>query len=400
MDHNLEAGPGSPTTPPDPIVHPSFADDGLILNPIITAAPPFDSETADIILQTSDRFQFHVWKCILAEASPVFEDMFALGKPQAPHNQQFEITDTPNPNALAQGQPPLPHLSVPVIEVPENCTTLLLLLRWIYPPSCHGRLFAKPGLDLKSLKPVLAAAHKYQMDGVVTEIADILIDDCSRLGPLRVYAIGARHCLPEVMEAAARATLSLAASDANAYVEELEDISGGAYHRLCEYRRQCVAILANMTQNLVWLGDGGWAFKRTLSDCLCAADPASTRYRFRDVDVEHVLSMWFVEHYKRMALLLQDRPCQEAITDEELYETALKQGSKCPACREVVHNHMRLFSTHMKNEINDRISEVRGIQHTYRLRESADGGGADFAQAVLSRPWVSCCVGFGRSCCI
>ena len=86
------------------------------------------------------------------------------------------------------------------------------------------------------------------MNGIMLVVTDILIKDCSTLGPLRVYAVGARHGLRDVTVAAARSVLSLPTSAANAYVEELEDISGAAYHHLCEYRRQCIATLAEMTR--------------------------------------------------------------------------------------------------------------------------------------------------------
>ena len=49
---------------------------------VSTADPPFDKETTDLILRTSDHVEFHVWKGILAEASPVFEDMFVLQQPR------------------------------------------------------------------------------------------------------------------------------------------------------------------------------------------------------------------------------------------------------------------------------------------------------------------------------
>ncbi|KAM5531464.1 hypothetical protein V8D89_014854 [Ganoderma adspersum] len=354
--HSMDHTDGSPTTP---TADSPLTDDDHIPIAIVTAGPPFDKDTTDIVLQTSDRFQFHVWKCILAEASSVFEDMFALGQPLPYTGQQSEM-DTPNPNGLVQvqSQSSPPHPSVPVVEVPEDCVTLGLLLRWIYPPPRYDRLIGKRGRKLKDLKPVLAAAHKYQMDGVVSEIADILIDDCSRLRPLRVYGIGARHGLPEVMQAAARATLSLTASNANAYVEEFEDISGGAHHRLREYRRQCVATLAGMTKELTWLVDGTWTFKRTSSGCTCVADATGTKFRFKDVDTQYVLSAWFTGHFQRIASLLEDRPCQEAIADEELPELALKEGSRCSLCREVVHYHMRLFATHLKREIDRRIAAI------------------------------------------
>lgn len=316
--------------------------------PISTADPPFNKETTDLVLQTSDGFQFHVWKCILAQASPVFEDMFALGEPLSHTSQESE--NTKNEKGLAQISPSRP--SVPVIEDLEDYATLRLLLRWNYPPS-HIKLIGKPGLELSELKPILAAARTYQMDGAVLEITDILINDCHKFGPLRVYAIGARYGFHDVMHVAARCFLSLPTSGANAYVEGLEDISGGAYHRLCEYRRKCIATLAEMVEDLTWLADGVWIFKKTSGSCTCVADLTGTKYRFNADDKEYILIAWFTGRYQRITSVLLDKPCPKAIADEELRE-AVKQGSKCLYCRERVHNHMRLFTAHLKQQVDRR----------------------------------------------
>nr|VWP02243.1 MHYT domain-containing protein [Ganoderma boninense] len=322
MDHQEGSPPTSATveqSSPSPV-----NDHDLISIPIQTADSPFDKETTDIVLQTSDRFQFHVWKCILAEASPVFEDMFALGQPPSSpssRHQQLPEVDTSCSRGLgiAQSQSSTFRPSVPIIEVPEDSTTLQLLLRWIYPPPRSSRRIGTPGLGLEDLKAVLSAAHKYQVDGIVLEITDILIKDCRRLGPVRVYALGARHAfkLSEVMQTAARESLSLPPATAYAYVEELEDISGGAYHRLCEYRRQCAATLADMTKDLSWLKDDIWAFKRAFPDCTCDADPTGTRYRLKDMLDEHVISAW-----------------------------------------EVVHNHIRLIANLMREEVDRRVAAI------------------------------------------
>ena len=48
-----------------------------------TVLPPFDeaAQYADLVLRSSDGVEFRVLKCILALASPVFNDMTTLAKP-------------------------------------------------------------------------------------------------------------------------------------------------------------------------------------------------------------------------------------------------------------------------------------------------------------------------------
>lgn len=146
---------------------------------VSTADPPFDKETTDLILRTSDHVEFHVWKGILAEASPVFEDMFVLQQP--PSLQCGPTTDTTEEENSTSFSRPL----VPNIDVPENSVTLQLLLLWIYPlPHLRPSRLRSCLPAVADLKSVLTSAHEYQMDGVIAEIVDILIEDCSKLGPL------------------------------------------------------------------------------------------------------------------------------------------------------------------------------------------------------------------------
>ncbi|KAI1790296.1 hypothetical protein LXA43DRAFT_1095634 [Ganoderma leucocontextum] len=339
MDHE-QGPPTSPAADSNPVKPPSPT-------PIRTADPPYDKKTADLILRTSDNVDFHVWKCILAEASPVFEDMFVLAQP----NQQSEPPDAAEPQSHF-------HPSVPVVEIQDNSSTLRPLLQFICPPPYY--LSVRPKVGLEELKSGLAAAHKYQMDGVVLSISNFLNKYAYALEPLRVYTLGARYDLRPVMTTAARILLSLSTPAADSgHVKELKGVGGTAYHRLCEYRSQCVTALKDMTKDLTWLSDGGWAFKRTLNGCTCPQDPTRTKYRFKDAKPEYIFSAWFASHLKRMASALQDRPCAEAVSiGEELYEGTFKEGNKCTRCREVVHNHMRLFAQHTKPEIEKRIAAI------------------------------------------
>ncbi len=135
-------------------------------------------------------------------------------------------------------------------------------------------------------------------------------------------------------------------------------------------------------KDLTWLGDGTWTFKRTSAGCTCVADPTGTNYRFKDVNTEYVLSAWSTEHYRRVASLLGDRPCNDAIADEEFRDLALKEGSKCLLCREVVHDHMRLFTTYLKQDISLRIAAVSESQRN--ISQPSENPADDNMQISLS----------------
>ena len=306
------------------------------------ADPPFNKTSADTILRTSNGVDFHVWKCILVEASLYFEDMFK-------YDERHEEAVVEGVQTC--GRAPKPP--VDIIHLPETSTTLRALLRWIYPPPHYDS-----PQSLMELKPVLAAAHKYRMDGVVSMISAILISDFAKAEPLRTYAVGASYRLPDVMKAAGCGFLALPQTAANAYVAELEDISGGAYHRLCEYRRNCAAALADMTANLTWLADGEWVFKWITPKCVCPGNRDGMKYRFNGSDDEYLLSSWFMAQYQRIASLLQERPCWEALEEPHLYDQALKEVIKCDPCQGRAYRDMRLFANCIKDEINRRVGEV------------------------------------------
>ena len=101
--------------------------------------PPFDDTDADIILRSSDRVDFMVYKVILSKASPVFKTLFSL--PQPP-------MDTP------QG-------SLPITDLAENSKVLAALLSVIYPHTSESG--SDEQLSLNDLIAALDMARKYDM---------------------------------------------------------------------------------------------------------------------------------------------------------------------------------------------------------------------------------------------
>ncbi|KAI0694567.1 hypothetical protein C8T65DRAFT_666600 [Cerioporus squamosus] len=311
--------------------------------PLSTAAPPFNRPFTDTILQTSDGVNFHVWKGILIEASPVLADMFALGgEPHATPKPEAE----PNVASKSDGKSSTSGTAL-VIPIPEHSSVLDPLLRTCYPPP-HPTF---PSLDL--LKSVLAVAHKYQMEGVQEYLTKELLEH-ARTAPLRAYVIAVRFDMHHAAEVAARHFLGLKVADD--YVPELEDMSAGSYHRLLAYRKRCTQTLADMiSSRLSWLPERQpmWQFLV----CGCARENFTVSLR-DSPDVQRNVAVWFWQHYRRIGVLLAERPCRAALDDPKLNDRAVVETLGCGSCRLRVHDDLYAFTAYLLEEIDRRLAAI------------------------------------------
>ena len=312
-----------------------------------TAAPPFHKSHTDVVLRTLDGVDFHVWKGILIEASPVWADMFALG--DEPRTAVEEPSSKTNGQSITTG-------AAPVVPVPETSAVLDPLLRICYPPP-HPKF---PSLE--ALKPVLATAHKYQMEGVQEFITEELLE-YARIEPLRVYVIALRYDMHHAAEVAARHFLGLSVADE--YVPELEDMSAGSYYRLLAYRKRCTQTLADMFfSRLSWLPEKQpmWQF------LICGCNRENFTVVLRDSpDVQRNVAVWFWQHYRRISGLLSERPCRAALDDPKLNDRAVLEASACGSCRPRVHDDLHAFTSHLHDEIDRRLAAVSLRNSSYFL---------------------------------
>ncbi|KAL4062393.1 hypothetical protein V8B97DRAFT_2012745 [Scleroderma yunnanense] len=180
-----------------------------------TAAEPFDDVNADLVLRSSDRVDFRVFKCILSLTSPIFKDMFTIGAPTLQHSS--------NP---------------PVVPLSESSTTLDVLFRFIYP----GVTQANPLFDtFNDAKLFLAAIAKYDIVATVRERAlEIVNHQFLAERPVSIYAVACELGWQDLAQIAARETLkSKELARPAGYVEELETLTAGAFHRLLSYHHNC-----------------------------------------------------------------------------------------------------------------------------------------------------------------
>ena len=110
------------------------------------APAPFDDQTADIILISSDNVHFYVHKLLLSLVSPVFQTMFGL-----PSHDKQETQD-----------------GRPCLAVAEDRHRLVQLLSWC-DPRCSPTL-----TRLEDFQIVWELADKYSMDDIMTKVKNTL----------------------------------------------------------------------------------------------------------------------------------------------------------------------------------------------------------------------------------
>lgn len=271
------------------------------------APPPFDKAGADIILRTSDNVDFRVFRWILEDASPVFADMFKF------------VLD----------QPP--------IVVSEDSETLAFLLRLYYP------LPTPPSFStFDQAKKILIAANRYRLTVAVAQVTDAAIVHI-KANPLRAYAFAFSYGLEDLM--CLSAMYFLAVSDIAVYLDELEDISAGAYQRLFAYRCACTAAMDQFVKN-IWMPPGNdWSWM-SCSSC--------TKYKFLVA-----LPLWFESYWARVSAMLRSTPSPEAVKNPSLVEKALPRAYKCSSCSsKQPHQQLQAYSTLLAAEVERIVSEV------------------------------------------
>ncbi|EPS96051.1 hypothetical protein FOMPIDRAFT_157667 [Fomitopsis schrenkii] len=187
-----------------------------------TATYPFNKSNADVVLYASDDVDFHVHAQILCMASDVFDSTLSIPQPNVSDPRDIHS-----------------ETGLPLIRVSEDAQTLDRLLRLCYP-------VADPKLSsLDDIKPVLAAAVKYQMEEATMLMKDKVKSLCMD-SPLAVYVVACELDLEDLAhQAAATVRVRELASE---YAPELDRITTAQYYRLLYYgTRRPPSINANLS---------------------------------------------------------------------------------------------------------------------------------------------------------
>ncbi|KZT25333.1 hypothetical protein NEOLEDRAFT_1028883, partial [Neolentinus lepideus HHB14362 ss-1] len=184
-----------------------------------------EDETADIILRSTDQFDFRAHKVILSLASPLFRDMFRVG------NANEEAPGTSNRQATDDRTVPMTEEKGDVVE------KLLQLCYPLEPPTWEAAA---------EIRLVLAAAMKYQFEAVTKGLKKELVSLAFLENkPLSVFAIACSLKLNDEARIAARYTLRKSMILRPA-AGELQYTSALALHRLLGFREDCADGAANL----------------------------------------------------------------------------------------------------------------------------------------------------------
>ncbi|KAH9841450.1 uncharacterized protein C8Q71DRAFT_737056 [Rhodofomes roseus] len=323
--------------------------------PTRDAPPPFDKTTGDVILRSSDRVDFRVRKAIMSEASSVFEDMFSLPQPPTDHAE----SSLASANSGRPGEPSTSSTDYkdgcPVIVMQERSKVLERLLRLCYPVT-------KPSLDyLDLLSPVLAAAVKYAMDGIVPTIRQ----DLRRLAkeePLRVYCLAIHYGFAEEAEEAARASLQLprrmlyVSVNLNG-VPELELVDGRVPLLLLDYHQRCSDALVRLKRDVPFLSQD-WVWMKCdadVDDC----PSAGVNIKFSEGGLLTPTKWWW-DYLVAVVDILKENPSSDAIRrDTLLLDKAIKEAFACEVCGELAQQHMRIFIDRLVSYVDMKVSKIR-----------------------------------------
>lgn len=314
------------------------------------AAAPFDHAKADIILRSSDKVDFRIFKLFLSLASPFFETLFDIPQPAQASAEQIKD-------------------GLVVIPVTEDSKTLDVLLRFCYPCT----LADDPHLEtFEHIIPVLEAAKKYALDAIERKVCHTLSNPkILEVEPFRCFAIAHRGQLREEALLAARYTLTQPLLPS--WFQEINMITATDLLVLLTYHQECgdavyalgsdiswIKSYYQNSQGCAWLSRGspgnGFSFASDgggPGDCKCPKSP-TPRYRlFKSQSLQ-----WWEDFMEETFLALRDKPC--AGTVESFVEKTVKRVTRldCSTCSALVPEGMRGFSCLLVKRVDEVVSRV------------------------------------------
>lgn len=160
--------------------------------------------------------------------------------------------------------------------------------------------------------------------------------------PLRVYALAAQRRWEHEMRAAARAALGHPLHEL--YVQELEELSAGAYFRLLAYHRACAKAVAGRAADLAWMepvaAKQGW-------------QPGMGRCQSEECG-----GRWFMRYLATVRKALRMRPRADTLENPALVNAALNIPMMCQACRATMFSDLRMFNKLLAAEVERVLEEI------------------------------------------
>lgn len=328
-----------------------------ILPDCTCASPPFDHPKADIILRSSDRVDFRVFKLFLALASPLFETMFELPQPAAVGTSD----DTKD--------------GLPVISMQENSKILDTFLRFCYPST----LAEDPSLDnLIDIKAIIGVAKKYSLDLIERRVCQALASPkVLEAEPLRCFAIARNARLTDETIIAARYTLRQPLIPT--CLPEIDMITASDLLALLTYHKKCSVAAASLLANLDWMTN----YYSNPSGCNWLLDTRRVDFRGRTLDpicncarsdkAEFQLwksapFSWWTTYMEETFESLRDTPSGDIVRSEveKTIQKVRKRG--CTACSTHVKEKMEEFSNLLALTVDKATASIKlEIDRDFRI---------------------------------
>ncbi|KAK6981117.1 BTB domain-containing protein [Favolaschia claudopus] len=288
---------------------------------------PFDSADADVIFRSSDGIEFRLHKALLSLVSPVFRDMFTLPQPVS----EFSTT-------------------LPVVEVTETSAVFDQALRFFYPG-------ARPKVDSPSeLRDVLTVLiHKYDMQGIIP-IAQQCLERYLTSHPLSAYIVAHTFQWKDLAVKAAKESLKTPLRSTNtAAPQDLDHITGSAYHNLLFYHHSCAEAAKVGATSLNWTPVPNEYVWFSCTSC----ELAPLAWYLSD-GVAHNVRVWFNTYLNDIGSALMQTPALDLCMHDSI-RNAYKSASKCTTCRGKVFDQLHLWVNSLKPRIDAAIEKVELI---------------------------------------
>ncbi|KAH9948958.1 hypothetical protein B0H21DRAFT_890097 [Amylocystis lapponica] len=288
---------------------------------------PFDNLDANVIIRSSDGSDFRVFKEILAIASPVFKQMFAL----------------PCENAAQQASDDT-VAGIPVIHVSEEGQTIKMLLSLFYP--VPPQTFTK----LEEVRAVLEVARKYEMEVVKMRVESALMS-FAQAEPLQVFALARTYMSEEVVQRAARCTLQWAIEPTSvAMPEELRLLSLPAFWALMQYHHKCIKAATRAIETK-------W-FSPAVPKSVKGHTAFPREWVWNRCDDSTCQNLWS-DYMECVGRELSKRPLGSIAQTPAMLEPALRKAGNCEYCRPEAFQQLTEYSKRLADAVDEATSKIR-----------------------------------------
>ena len=316
---------------------------------------PLDDKDADIIFRSSDNVDFHLYKVVVAKASPVMRDMITLP------------TDTTTPQ---------------VVELTETARTLEHVFRLCGP-------FEYPDIaTVDDVHAVLEAARKYDMAVVVANlrwtIRAILPKET-----LRLYALAYMYELEDVAREAAVLLLDQPTFHVPSIPPpEFDVLPSLAIYAVHTYHQKCVEAALRVLDDHVWIlnGDherarlatsrrnalGVWCWitrhhKESGHGAACLQSVMQFEWWHMASVEDYIVyraQQWWVTYVDSIKAALRSRPTGRTVLGhlgDTSSSESLNQAMSCPSCMPKAYADLSLYNTLLAAKVDAAISGVSAV---------------------------------------